>query len=450
MQYTHFTLEERIEIQECLKRSLRCQEIAWRVGKDPTAVSREIRRNRICDGVRHGYAKASLRCKHFDECSVEGLCGAYCCDHECRTCRRRDCTKSCPDYAEVVCPRIRRFPHVCNGCKKRSSCKLVRYRYDAKVAETKAGILASEPRQGVDLTGRQLAEIDALVTPLMKNGQSLNQIYLAHADELPCSLKSLYTYVNSGDVGPGRMHEIEAVRRKPRKRTKPKSGARVPRASLKGRRWADYQALDEDERDSRWEMDTVIGAKGQSRGKCLLTLLHRLTRFQLALLLRSCTEAEVRDKIDMLGSLPGSPFSPGSRTLVLTDNGPEFFDADGIEAGGRIRLFYCEAYSSWQKGAAERNHRYYRRILPKGTGFGGLDEAACALMMSHVNSTPRDVLGGISPIEAVLPLLGSDFLDALGIELVARDEVVLKPRLITGGEPDEDDGGCACAVPAAR
>ena len=38
----HLTLEDRIEIQECLSHGLTFKAIARRVGKDPTTVSREV------------------------------------------------------------------------------------------------------------------------------------------------------------------------------------------------------------------------------------------------------------------------------------------------------------------------------------------------------------------------------------------------------------------------
>jgi hypothetical protein len=251
-------LDERIELQTCLAKEMSCQEIAWRVGKDPTSVSREIARSRLYEGVRHGYEKPSLRCVHFKDCEVVGLCRG-CLGRACRTCRRQECTLLCSEYEKARCARTTRFPHVCNGCKRKGSCRLERWRHGASAADARARESASEPRRGVDLTGRQLADLDALVTPLMMRGQSLGQIYLSHADEIPCTLRSLYTHVNRGEVGPGRMWEIDAVRRKPRKRTGPRSGGRVPRASVAGRSWKDYLALGEEARDSRWEMDTVVG-----------------------------------------------------------------------------------------------------------------------------------------------------------------------------------------------
>lgn len=424
MPYAHFTRAEREELQEMLGRGLKCSEIAAALGKDPTSVSREVRRNRRDDGRRYGHSKSSTLCSRFEGCGAEGVCGK-CSGRPCATCSRADCTRSCPDFDRMACGRLERFPHVCNGCPKRSSCRLERRSYSAAVAQARADDNASEPRRGVDLTGRQLADLDALVTPLMRKGQSLSQIHMAHADEIPCSLRSLYNHVGRGDVGPGRMLLIDAVARKPRKR-RAAEPSRPPRGSLEGRRWDDYMSLGEDERGGRWEMDTVIGRVG---GKCLLTLLHRPTRFQLALLLERRAAADAVAALGLVAAAMGGR-SAQLAYLVLADNGSEFFDADGIESALGCRLYYCESYSSWQKGAAECNHRYYRRVVPKGTSFDGLSERGCALMASHVNSTPRRCLGGASPIEAVLPFVGQGFLDALGMERVPRDEVTLKPGLV--------------------
>ena len=427
MPYEHFTQDERISLQGYLDKRMKCKDIAARLGKDPTSVSREVKRNRTSDGVRRGRERNCLRCANFEACDLEGLCGDTCLGRKCRSCMSVDATRVCPGHEPSACRTTTRFPYVCNGCRSRGACKWERFVYGAKVAQAKADRAASEPRRGYDLTGRQLGDIDSLVTPLVAQGQSLNAIYIAHSAEIPCELKTLYTMFNRGDIGPGRMHGVEMVCRKPRRRKKPKSGNRVPRKSLEGRSWEDFLALDEDVRDSRWEMDTVIGRPG---GKCLLTLLHRLTRLQLALLLAGCTQAEVEAALDLLSGLRRSPFAPGSRTVVTTDNGGEFSDAEAIEADGRIRLYYCEPYSSWQKGAAERNHRIYRRIVPKGTSFDELSQADCALMMSHVNSLPREVLGGRSPLDLAVPFFGEEFLGALGVERLDPDSVVLLPSLL--------------------
>ena len=426
MPYKHFTRKEREELQDLLGRRTKCKEIALRLDKDPTSVSREVLRNRKFDGRRYGCIKKSTLCSAFKGCEVQELCDK-CTGKKCSTCSKIDCTKTCESFCKVECRQVTRFPYVYNGCPKKSGCRLEKYSYSVSVAQAKADDDASTPRQGIDLTGRELADIDALITPLMMQGQSLNQIYLTHKDEIPCCLKSLYTHVNKGEVGPGRMYLIDAVSRKPRKK-KPGEDVEkpIPRKSLVGRSWQDYLELEDDERDGRWEMDTVIGRVG---GKCLLTLLHRPTRFQLALLLSSCTATEVTSMLERVAGVMERPVSEVFY-LVLTDNGHEFFDAEGIESALGCHLYYCESYSSWQKGAAECNHKYYRRVIPKGTSMDALSAKDCACMMSHVNSTPRPCLGGISPIEAIRPVVDQGFLDAFGIESIERDEVFLKPELL--------------------
>lgn len=39
----HMTLDERIEIQECLNKGMTFKAIAQRIGKDPTTVSKEVK-----------------------------------------------------------------------------------------------------------------------------------------------------------------------------------------------------------------------------------------------------------------------------------------------------------------------------------------------------------------------------------------------------------------------
>ena len=39
--------------------------------------------------------------------------------------------------------------------------------------------------------------INGIISPLVRNGQSLHQIYLNHVDDLMCSEKTLYNYVDA-------------------------------------------------------------------------------------------------------------------------------------------------------------------------------------------------------------------------------------------------------------
>ena len=79
--------------------------------------------------------------------------------------------------------------------------------------------------------------------------------------------------------------------------------------------------------------------------------------------------------------------------VLVTDNGFEFSLLDEIEvdSNGELisRVFFCNPYSSSQKGACEKNHEFIRYILPKGKSFDSLTQKDVDLIFSHINSTPR-------------------------------------------------------------
>ena len=61
--YTHFTLEERIFIDECLKQNVKQCEIAKALGKSRSSVSREIKRNSNAQGIYNSWGAYSKSCK---------------------------------------------------------------------------------------------------------------------------------------------------------------------------------------------------------------------------------------------------------------------------------------------------------------------------------------------------------------------------------------------------
>ena len=195
-------------------------------------------------------------------------------------------------------------------------------------------------------------------------------------------------------------------------------------------------------------MDTVQGLASDSQR--LLTLLHRPTRLQLALLVASGECASVLSALSSLGTALGAGRSRRLFGLVLTDNGSEFSDAGALagalgEPAGETRLYFCQPMRSDQKGACERNHVEIRKLLPKGAGvsFDRLVPADCRVLMSQVNSEPRPPLAGLTPIAMFRAAYGADadaLLDALGVEQLPYGRLDLTPGAIDGaralrGEP---------------
>ena len=54
----------------------------------------------------------------------------------------------------------------------------------------------SEARTGIPSNEDDIARINRIISPLVRNGQSLHQT-LDHVDELMCSEKTLYNYVDA-------------------------------------------------------------------------------------------------------------------------------------------------------------------------------------------------------------------------------------------------------------
>ena len=257
----------------------------------------------------------------------------------------------------------------------------------------------------------------------------------------------LVIHRRAGYDGMTNMELRRKVGYRPRSRRAPK---RATSHSAR-RSHASFLALGEDACAAAWEMDTVEGSRGDSAR--LLTLLHRPSRFQLALPLPDGTCASVLAALSSLRGVLGEDGARRAFGAVLTDNGSEFADEGAVaallgERDGETRLFYCDPRQSQQKGACEKNHVEIRKLLPKGAGarFDRLTAADCALLMSQVNSEPRGALGFLTPARVLRMALGEDasaLMDAFGIEELAPGELDLTPGCIERARAARGEGPLA-------
>ena len=436
-EYRQLTYLERQRIEEALDCGLSFRETARIIGRDASTVSREVRANAQAKEVR--CRKAA--CRHRGWCKRVGVCGPECKrpGAQCVGCDARDCRDHCPAYADQArCDRLARAPWVCNGCRnRRYKCsRPFRRVYLASAADEAARARRSDARVGIDM-GREEAELAlGLIRDAQKRGMSPYEISVAFAEQIGRSPSTIYRWTEAGYGGLANIDLERKVGFRKRRRTQP----RRPTRHSKERSWEAFCALDEEARASRMEMDTVVGLKGDAR--CLLTLYHAPTHLQLALLLQAKTCEEVKRALGLVRQAAGPSLWEGMSRAVLTDNGEEFADEDGIgrilgegpKGGGRPRLHYCDPRQSQQKGACEKNHTELRQILAKGAfSFDGLCERDLAVVMSHANSNPRASLAGLSPIQmlkAAHGKLAEALLEAFGVEQVGASELALKPCVL--------------------
>jgi IS30 family transposase len=309
---------------------------------------------------------------------------------------------------------------------------LAKFVYKPSVAHKIYEDTLSDSRSGVALAEQERRRIDEIVTPLIRQGQSPYHICLNNKDSLMISDKTLYKYISANFFGAASTDLTRKVGMRPRRK---KRAVKVERSCRKGRTYEDLTAyLDENPDTEVIEMDSVTGAK--SRGeKVLLTILFTHSHFMLAFLRDSNTARSVKLVFD---DLYGKFGEDGFRELfpvIRTDNGPEFTAPTDIETdrdgGIRTRVFYCDPYQSNQKASCENNHRLIRMALPKGTSMNSLTQDGVDLMMSHINSYARKILGGQTPAEVFLRQHRNiaGLLKKLGIRIIPANDITLKPRL---------------------
>lgn len=113
-------------------------------------------------------------------------------------------------------------------------------------------------------TALELDDLDRLISPLLKQGQPLNHIYATHKNEIGCSRRSIYHYLEQGAFSAGPLDLPQKVRYKPRKVRKhiekPTPSYRVERT------YKDFERYMESHHEANVvEMDTVEGSKRRLR-----------------------------------------------------------------------------------------------------------------------------------------------------------------------------------------
>jgi len=427
----HLALEDRIIIEAGLNAAQPLKHIALSIGKDPTTVAKEIKRHRLAKAATQ--FNHQVNCQNLMTCQRGGLCSDLpACFAMCKHCLRHNCSHLCPAYVPMTCRRTQQAPYVCNGCDQKKSCRrLTKNYYYASQAQASYRSTLSESRKGINLTDIELAELDKLVAPLLRRGQALNHIYANHAPAIPCSRKTLYSYIDQHLLSVGNMDLPRKIRYKKRKKHQ-KEHAKDQRYRL-GRTYKDFLEFTAQNPElTVVELDTVEGLK--SDRPVLLTLIFRSCNCMLIDLLTSQTQKQVMDAFDHLERILGYDTFVRMFPVVLTDNGSEFKDPKGLETAldgrQRTRIFYCDPAASWQKGKIEKNHEMIRYVLPKGSTFNDLTLRQVHLIRDHVNSTARLSLNENSPRDLADLLLPHEALDKLGLRRIPADDVTLTPHLL--------------------
>ena len=182
------------------------------------------------------------------------------------------------------------------------------------------------------------------------------------------------------------------------------------------------------------ELDISVRTLYSYLDKGILTFFLTREKLFLAFIMNRCTKGTVKLVFNKLEHQLGTYDFLTLFNTILTDRGSEFGDPESLENGingiMRSSIYYCDPMRSGQKGGIEQAHTMLRMILPKKTSFEYLTQWDLRTIVDHINSTPRESLGGRTPYDVALENYGIDILKALQLRPIPPDEVNLTPKLI--------------------
>jgi IS30 family transposase len=164
-----------------------------------------------------------------------------------------------------------------------------------------------------------------------------------------------------------------------------------------------------------WEGDLILGTDRTAIG----TLVERSSRFTMLLhlpplqdqhpaaaknpALTGAGAAAVRDAIaSTITTLPEQ-----LRRSLTWDQGSEMAQHVQLRLDTGLQIYFCDPRSPWQRGTNENTNGLLRQYFPKGTNLARHSADELAAVATTLNGRPRKTLGWRTPAEAL-----TEYLDA--------------------------------------
>jgi IS30 family transposase len=141
-----------------------------------------------------------------------------------------------------------------------------------------------------------------------------------------------------------------------------------------------------------WEADTLLGALSDSH--CLLSLVERRTGYLELGKLHARTTAEVNRR-----AIPLIRRQPHPVHTITSDNGTEFHGHVALEAATQAAFYFATPHHAWERGTNENTNGLVRQYLPKRVSMAHLTQQGCEAIARQLNQRPRKRLGYRTPEE---------------------------------------------------
>ena len=261
--------------------------------------------------------------------------------------------------------------------------------YEATSADHKAYVR----RLYASYQGKKIQEQDELRAYIIRKlGKHWNPDEIAGAmkqEKQPfyASKTTIYEWLYS-EWGQPYCPYLDSRQSKPKKRRPKTQRHMIPdRVSIEQR----PQAATDRTEYGHHEGDTVVSGKRTGSTAALVVDVERKARFISA---------------RKLANLKPRTFNKGMRSIQkqLTIVKSRTYD-NGIENREHAKLgvdsYFCDPYSSWQKGGVENANRMIRHYLPKGMDLATVSPHRLARIIAILNNKPRKILGYKSALQVM-------------------------------------------------
>lgn len=206
------------------------------------------------------------------------------------------------------------------------------------------------------------------------------------------SSKGIYKWLYSS-FGQAYCKYLLKRRYSPRKRRKKK----CKREMIPNRVGIEYRSIAANERVEygHFEGDTIVSAKRHHTSVSLVVLVDRKSRYVRMRKLMNLKPETNRIAIEAMAA------DMYRKTLTL-DNGIENKTHEIMAEHLSIDVYFCDPYSSWQKGSVENVNGIIRRFIPKGSNISDYTSHEIQMIEDWLNHTPRECLNFKTPYEVMM------------------------------------------------
>ena len=147
-----------------------------------------------------------------------------------------------------------------------------------------------------------------------------------------------------------------------------------------------------------WEGDLIMGKARQS---ALGTLVERTTRTTILVPLESHHALNVR----MAFAKEIKKVPEQMRQTLTYDRGREMVEHKLFTKETKVKVYFCDPQSPWQRGTNENTNMLIRQFFPKGTNFTKITRKEIKYVQKLLNERPRKILNWRTPKEIFNQLL---------------------------------------------